>query len=200
MNVVSASPSEIGTSMLTRRCRKARHADSKNGVPATTTVGSAIKADSQRKRLRVDGPMPSMRPDHTATDSSMMLPDANAATASARSRRRSSVVSPDASRSSASGATTKPKAATRAARSWLRRGSPRQRSTRRRVEKLTRASTTSGSAASARSMRCTQLPQWMPSTLRTRRRMPPASVATQALQSMAERAPVSSSASAVTAR
>ena len=61
-------------------------AESKNGRPAYRIAGSAISAENQCSRSRVAGPMSWKWPAQTETDSSMMLPAANPATAMARSR------------------------------------------------------------------------------------------------------------------
>ncbi len=70
----------IGTSMFMRPWRRAAQAERKKTPPEKNSAGMAISADSQWNMSRV---APSA-PDHTETDSSMMLPAAKPATATAR--------------------------------------------------------------------------------------------------------------------
>ena len=86
MAKASTTPSEIGTSMLSRRARKALKALSKKGWPAKAAAGNAINAERPWNISRVAGSMSVSSPIHTAADSSIFIA-AKAAMARQRSSR-----------------------------------------------------------------------------------------------------------------
>jgi hypothetical protein len=130
----------------------------------TAIAGSAISAEAQCSRSRVAGPIEPACPDQTETESSITLAAANPATAIARSNSRSWRACASSRAAASKGATRNPIAARRSASACPSSGGPSQASDRRRVEKLTRASRTAGSPASAVSASHTQAPQTRPST------------------------------------